>query len=884
MRDNDLPTLDQLDDETEAPGPVGSGHSPTETIELSHLLLKDVTLSGSFDLRGVQATSLGKLLQSMPIPAFLLNRSSSIIFSNNACGNLSPENEKFNGSPFPSLFLRDEDGRRVQSIVGEVFSTRRPQMAEALLAFGAGRIWGRMHFRSLRMGSDRCVLVLVEDLTLEKRQLLMTQKHRQELQKARDELEIRVRERTAELTAANEQLTKEIADRKRAEEALRKAHDQLERRVEERTAELKSINEQLTDQIVQRQEAERALQKSEEKFRTIFQHGLDVIIIVDGETGTILGANQAIKNVLDYDVNAIVGKHFSRLYPCEPDAPETGLASRLRISDAVFESQEIKKADGTLVPMDLTATLIPWEKSVAVLATFRDVTDRRGAERALQESEQRFRELAELLPQIVFELDHRGRLTFVNREGLESFGFTREEVARGINALQLVSSGDRERARENLGRLLEGQDLSGNEYLMVRKGGRTFPAVLHSKSIMREGRAVGARGIIVDITERKLWEEAILTAQAGLELRVKERTAELVALNQSLVETERRQKAILDNIPDIAWLKDSEGSLIAVNQPFAQACGLKQEELAGKSDFEIWPEDLAQRYHADDMEVIASRNAKRIEEPMADAGGKITWMETVKTPILNESGEVIGTTGIARDITERKLTEAQIRQSLREKEALLQEVHHRVKNNLQIISSLLALQRSQIEDEKTRGALKDSQSRIRSMSFIHEQLYQAKDLNRIDFAKYIRDLTGAIFQSYSETGARVRLSLNVDRVSLGVGTALPCGLIINELVSNSLKHAFPDDRQGTIGIELRRQDGNKYTLTVTDDGIGLPSELDYLRSKSLGLRLVTNLTELQLRGTLNVVAGKGAQITIQFEEREKNRPGEANGPTNNNDR
>lgn len=884
MRENDLPTLDELDDEDEVEGPLGHGKLPTETISLDHLLLKDVTLSGSFDLRGVQTSALGKLLQSMPIPAFLLNRSGSMIFLNNACRNINVEFERLDGLAFAGLLARHQDAEKVQSIIGEVYSTRRPQMAEALLAFGEVKMWGRMHFRSIRVGSDRCVLVLVEDLTLEKKQLLMTQKHRQELQKARDQLEIRVQERTAELTAANERLTREIAERKRAEEALRKAHDQLERRVDERTAELKRINEQLTEQIIQRQEAERALQKSEEKFRTIFQHGLDVIIIVDGETGMILGCNQALKTVLDYNVDEIVGQHFSMLYPWEPDAPERGLASRLRISDAVFESQEIKKADGTLVPMDLTATLIPWEKSVAVLATFRDVTDRRGAERALQESEQRFRELAELLPQIVFELDHRGRLTFVNREGLQSFGFTREEIAQGISALQVVSSRDRERARENLGRIMKGQDLSGNEYLLVRKDGTTFPAVLHIKSIMREDRAVGARGIILDITERKLWEEAILKAQAELELRVKERTAELVALNQSLVETERRQKAILDNIADIAWLKDSEGSFIAVNQPFAHACGLRQEELVGMRDSDIWPEDLAERYHADDMEVIASRSAKRIEEPMADAGGKTTWMETVKTPILNENGEVIGTTGIARDITERKLAEEQIRQSLREKEALLQEVHHRVKNNLQIISSLLALQKSQIEDEQTREALKDSQSRIRSMSFIHEQLYQAKDLNRIDFAKYIRDLTGAIFQSYSGTGARVKLNLKVDRVLLGVGTALPCGLIINELVSNSLKHAFPDDRQGTISIELSRNDGNRYTLTVTDDGIGFPRDLDYLRSKSLGLRLVTNLTELQLRGTLNVLAGKGTQITIQFEEREKNRPGEANGPTNNNDR
>ena len=758
MADDDFLTFDQFDDEDDVSQPIGRAVLGTETIDADSIFLKDITASGSFDLRGIRSSALGKLLQSLPIPAFLIAESGSIVFANKSSEDLSGGN-RMTGISFPCLLPRTQDQARLRSIIEQVFTERKPQVTEGLLTINEKRIWGRIHLRSLRMGVDRSVLVLMQDLTPERMQLLLTQKHQKELQEARDKLELRVLQRTAELTAINERLEIEIADRKRAEEELREARDQLERRVEERTADLVETNAQLTVQIAQRQGAEQALQKSEGKFRTIFQHSLDVIVVLDGTTGRIISANQALKNVLGYEPEAFVGNHFSALIPDEPNASAEDLLERLHVSDAVFMSQCVKNHAGALVPMDLTATLIPWEGSVAVLATFRDVTDRKKA------------------------------------------------------------------------------------------------------------------------------EEALLQARAELERRVKERTAELVTLNQSLAETEGRQKAILDNIPDIAWLKDKESKFIAVNQPLAYACGLKPQELVGKTDFDIWPPDPARRNHMDDLEVMRSRAAKRVEEPIMGPDGAVTWLETIKTPIFNERGEVIGTTGIARDITRRKLAHEQLCQSLREKEALLQEVHHRVKNNLQIISSLLALQRSHVNDDETVGVLKDSQSRIRSMAFIHEQLYQAKDLNRIDFQKYIRDLTSALFRSYSQTGSRVALKLGVDPVSLGVGTALPCGLIINELVSNSLKHAFPDDTKGSIRVELLAQGPvHRYVLLVADDGIGLPADLDYLRSKSLGLRLVTNLTELQLRGTLTVLAEKGTQVRIEFEDHDRPKVGDQHVSTEDNDR
>jgi two-component sensor histidine kinase len=223
---------------------------------------------------------------------------------------------------------------------------------------------------------------------------------------------------------------------------------------------------------------------------------------------------------------------------------------------------------------------------------------------------------------------------------------------------------------------------------------------------------------------------------------------------------------------------------------------------------------------------------------------------------------------LEQEIAQRKTAEMGIRKSLKEKEALLQEVHHRVKNNLQIISSLLALQRTQVQDEKAMGVLRDSQGRIRSMAFIHEHLYKSPELSRIDFTEYIKDLVGALLQSYSEVAARIKLTLDLDPVFLGVSTALPCGLVLNEVVSNCLKHAFPSGRQGEIRIQLRHRGEREYEIGVIDDGVGFPEDLDYRTSQSLGLRLVNNLTELQLRGRLEVRADRGTAVWVTFEDQE----------------
>lgn len=204
----------------------------------------------------------------------------------------------------------------------------------------------------------------------------------------------------------------------------------------------------------------------------------------------------------------------------------------------------------------------------------------------------------------------------------------------------------------------------------------------------------------------------------------------------------------------------------------------------------------------------------------------------------------------------------QVNQLLHDKEMLMKEIHHRVKNNLMVISSLLNLQSRYIKDEVAREIFKESQNRAKSMALIHERLYRSTDLKSIDFADYLRSLTRDLFDTYSTEGSRVKLVMDVEDVMLDVNNAVPLGLIINELVTNSLKYGFPDDKEGTISIKFHNED-EKYLLVVSDDGIGIPGDFELEKSDSLGMLLVNSLTA-QIQGEVELKRSPGTTFTIKF--------------------
>jgi two-component sensor histidine kinase len=218
---------------------------------------------------------------------------------------------------------------------------------------------------------------------------------------------------------------------------------------------------------------------------------------------------------------------------------------------------------------------------------------------------------------------------------------------------------------------------------------------------------------------------------------------------------------------------------------------------------------------------------------------------------------------LREEIAVRKRVERQLNTALQEKEVLLKEVHHRVKNNLQIMASLLYLQAQQVENDNVRDVLQVGRDRIRSMAIVHEELYQAKDLANIEFAHYIRSLSQYLYHAYGINPETVVLRIEAQKTILTVETAIPCALVLNELLSNALRHAFPNGRPGEIGIEFYEEDQRKW-LRFSDNGVGIPEPVNLAQPSSLGLSLVVDLVQKQLHGTLDIQRSPGAAFIISF--------------------
>ncbi len=209
----------------------------------------------------------------------------------------------------------------------------------------------------------------------------------------------------------------------------------------------------------------------------------------------------------------------------------------------------------------------------------------------------------------------------------------------------------------------------------------------------------------------------------------------------------------------------------------------------------------------------------------------------------------------------------QIKASLKEKEVLLREIHHRVKNNMQLLISLLRLQADKIEDKKYADMFKEGENRISSMSLIHEKLYQTQDFANINFGEHIKSLVDGLFVSHGADTNKVSLNIDIKDVSIDLENAIPCGLIINELVSNSLKYAFPQEREGEISIALRPFNEDEIELTVSDDGVGISEDLDIEKTDTMGLTLVKVLAEHQLDGKIDLDRTGGTQFNIKFKRK-----------------
>lgn len=319
--------------------------------------------------------------------------------------------------------------------------------------------------------------------------------------------------------------------------------------------------------------------------------------------------------------------------------------------------------------------------------------------------------------------------------------------------------------------------------------------------------------------------------------------------------------SILRNMQDILLVTDRDGAIRLCNYSTQVLLSYSEEELVGRSVERLLGEELFTAAQLEEW--VSQEENNSVDTVLLTRTGTAIPVLLSSALFLSRDEEEEGFIFTAIDIAERKQAEGQLRTSLEEKELLLKEIHHRVKNNLQVISSLLSLQTRNIRDEAALEMFADSQNRIRSMALIHEKLYQSEDLARVDFASYIETLVAHLFQSYQVRSQRVRLVLEVENLYLGIDKAIPCGLIINELVSNALKHAFPEDREGSMKIRLAQVGAERFMVAVSDDGVGFPEGVDHRTTETLGLKLV-NILVRQLNGEIELKSEGGTEFAIEI--------------------
>ncbi len=373
---------------------------------------------------------------------------------------------------------------------------------------------------------------------------------------------------------------------------------------------------------------------------------------------------------------------------------------------------------------------------------------------------------------------------------------------------------------------------------------------------------------------RRLWQVitfatiALFAMAAGLGFVWRDQSARFYRSQANLADelrhSEERYRRYIESATDTVIELTPAGVITFVSPNWLHTMGEPGTDAIGKSfEHYVHPDDLPVCRAYIEQTLAHGTPPKGIEYRSVRRDGAIRWHSVRGAALRDPEGNIVGGMGIARDITERWTANNQLRSLVLEKEALLREVHHRVKNNLQVITSLLRLEAERAGQPHTVQVLRDMQGRIFAMASLHESLYRSNQFERVDLSDYIRRVCTQLLHSASVRPGAIRLGFDLEPVYLEVHQAIPCGLLVNELVSNSLKHGFPDGRTGAIRVELHVTGGGRLELSVRDTGVGLPVDFDSRRNGSLGLQLVADLAH-QLHGALDIAPAPGAAFCVVF--------------------
>lgn len=600
---------------------------------------------------------------------------------------------------------------------------------------------------------------------------------------------------------------------------------------------------------LERARVEAALKESEKKYRNLVETSQDLIWSVDVE-GRYTFVNQAAKRIYGYEPAELIGCPFIDFLPPAEQSHNQEIFERLLAEASTsslirpyspYETVHLRR-DGTPVQLSVSSIVHKGENGtiLGITGTATDITERKRSEEALQQAKDQLQAVLDAVPGFISWVSSDLRYIGVNQHLATSFNLSPESfVAQEIGFLDRGAG-----FAELMGDFFGSSAQQASRELEMKINGSVRSYLIVAQKY-HQGEAAVSVGI--DISDRKQAEA---------------QKSQLIAFLQ---ESERKFRSLYEATSDAVMLLDEVG-FFDCNRATLEIFGCQEkEQLIGKCLPEFSPPFQP---NGEDSGRMAK---ERISTALQTGNCRFDWLHRrldgseFPAEVLLTAMEIGGQKvlqAVVRDITDRKRDEEEIKASLAEKEVLLKEIHHRVKNNLQVISSLLRLQSRYIQDQTIVEMLKESQNRVRSMALVHEQLYQSKDLSRINFAEYIQNLAANLFQAYEVNKNGVELEISVAPISLNIDIAVHCGLIINELVSNSLKYAFFEKNKGIIGIEVVVKE-QQFLLKVSDNGRGFPQHINFRSSGSLGLRLVCSLVN-QLRGSIDLDCSSGTIFSIAF--------------------
>ncbi len=609
--------------------------------------------------------------------------------------------------------------------------------------------------------------------------------------------------------------------------------------------------------ITERKRAEEIRRVSEERYRRIFENSI-MGIFQTNTGGELVSINPALASMLGYgssdELLASIDKKVTRLY-ANPLQRERNVAM-ITGSDSLrkFEG-EFKKKDGSLAIGYLYAWPVYDEtgRVQGIEGFVDDITERKRAEDKLNATLRQLDDIIEFLPDATFVIDRERKVIYWNKAMELMTGVKKEDMlGKGNYAYAIPFYGERRPI------LIDLVDLTMAEleakYTYVRRVENNVYAETYIPNMNQgagiylwgsaaplfdsSGQRIGAIEIIRDVTERKRAED-------------------------SLRESEKKYRQLFTHAPAGIWEVDfSRGRFVRVNSLICEYTGYTEEELLTMNTLDILTDESKALLIERIKKIHAGEPVpENLEYCIREKDGRTRWVE-LHNDFIRQDGRIVGATVVAHDIGERKRADEKIKNLLAEKELLLKEVHHRIKNNMTTVMSLLSLQSSTVSDPSAVAALKDAARRMQSMSVLYDKLYRSENMREIPIRNYLSALIDEITAMFPNNAA-VRIEKQLDDLVLGVDVLSPLGIIINELLTNAMKHAFSGMDNGVINVSVSAR-GNRATLVVSDNGTGIPESINIENSPGFGLTLVRMLVR-KLKGKMSVDRDRGTRIVLEFE-------------------